>query len=89
MTLAADSGPSHLACVVVYESKDSKSNKTFSAVEWLATMCSRVPNKGEQMIRYYGYYSNVCRGKRQKAGRDAMIPCILEPDEGLKAYRKN
>ena len=34
---------------VVYESKDGKSNKTFSAVEWLAAMCSHVPNKGEQM----------------------------------------
>jgi hypothetical protein len=50
-------------------------------------MC--LPNKGEQMVRYYGYYSNVCRGKHQKAGRDALIPFILEPDEGLKAYRKN
>jgi len=48
-----------------------------------------VPNKGEQMVRYYGYYSNVCRGKRQKAGQDQLIPCILEPDENLKAYRKN
>jgi hypothetical protein len=74
---------------VVYESKDGKSNKTFSALEWLAAMCSHVPNKGEQMVRYYGYYSNVCRGKRHKAGSDAWIPCILEPDEGLKAYRKN
>jgi len=25
-----------------------------------------VPNKGEQMVRYYGYYSNVSRGKRKK-----------------------
>jgi len=74
---------------VIYESKDGKSKKTFSALEWLAAMCSHVPDKGEQMVRYYGYYSNVCRGKRQEAGQEASIPCILEPDEGLKAYRKN
>ena len=32
----------------------------------LAAMCSHVPNKGEQMARYYGFYSNVARGKRKK-----------------------
>jgi hypothetical protein len=25
-------------------------------------MCSHVPNKGEQMVRYYGYYSNEGMG---------------------------
>ena len=30
-------------------------------------MCYHVPNKDEQMVRYYGYYSNVVRGKRKKA----------------------
>jgi hypothetical protein len=24
------------------------------------------PTKGEQLVRYYGYYSNVSRGKRKK-----------------------
>jgi hypothetical protein len=28
--------------------------KVFDALEWLAAMCSHVPNKGEQMVRYYG-----------------------------------
>jgi hypothetical protein len=31
------------------------------------------------MVRYYGYYSNVSRGKRQKEGLDDAIPCILDP----------
>ena len=35
------------------------------ALEWLAAMCSHIPNKGEQMVRYYGYYSNVSRGKKK------------------------
>ncbi len=35
------------------------------------------------------FYSNVCRGRRQKENQDALIPCILEPDEDSKAYRKN
>ena len=41
------------------------------------------------MVRYYGYYSNVARGKRKEAGTDDAIPCILEPQENSKAFRKN
>ena len=51
---------------VIYQSKDGKEDRVFNALEWLAVMCSHVPNKGEQMVRYYGYYSNVTRGKRKK-----------------------
>jgi hypothetical protein len=36
-------------------------------------MTSHVPNKGEQMVRYYGYYSNAARGKRKKAEKDELI----------------
>jgi len=41
-------------------------------------MCSHVPNRGEQMVRYYGYYSNVSRGKRKKEEQDAIIPYIIK-----------
>jgi hypothetical protein len=33
-------------------------------------MCSHVPNKGEQMVRYYGYDSNVSRGKKKEEEDD-------------------
>jgi hypothetical protein len=52
--------------IVVYRSKDGAAREVFDALEWLAAMCSHVPDKGEQMVRYYGYYSNVSRGKRNK-----------------------
>ncbi len=74
---------------VQYRSKDGKETKIFDALEWLAAMCSHVPNKGEQMARYYGYYSNVARGKRKKADADDKIPCILEPELTDKAFRQN
>jgi hypothetical protein len=74
---------------VVYRSKDGKNEKTFDALEWLAAMCSHVPNKGEQMVRYYGYYSNVRRGKRKKQNQDEWISCILESDESSKERRMN
>jgi hypothetical protein len=74
---------------VIYQSKDGKEEKVFDALEWLAAMCSHVPNKGEQMVRYYGYYSNVSRGKRKKHDQDGLIPSILEPDGSSKEHKKN
>jgi hypothetical protein len=74
---------------VLYRSKDGKKENIFDALEWLAAMCSHVPNKGEQMVRYYGYYSNVSRGNRKKQNQDEWIPCILESDESSKERRKN
>jgi len=41
------------------------------------------------MVRYYGYYSNVSRGKRKKQDLDDIIPSILEPIGSSKALRKN
>jgi ribosomal protein S27E len=74
---------------VVYRSKRGETTKSFPAMEWLAAMCSHIPNRGEQMVRYYGWYSNVSRGKRQMAGKDDDVPCILEPQEDSKAFRKS
>jgi hypothetical protein len=48
---------------VVYAAKDGNDRKVFEAEEWLAAMCSHVPNRREQMVRYYGWYSKVLRGK--------------------------
>ncbi len=72
---------------VVYTSKDKKTSKVFPALEWLANLCSHIPNRGEQMVRYYGHYSNVSRGKRQMDGSEEAIPCILEPEGGAKVFR--
>ena len=72
-----------------YKSKDGSQTKAFDALEWLAAVCSHVPNKGEQMVRYYGYYSNAARGKRIKADSDDKIPGILEPELSNQAFRKN
>jgi hypothetical protein len=71
-------------------SGDGKSVKISPALEWLAAMCSHIPNRGEQMVRYYGHYSNVSRGKRQKDGLDDAVPCILESQQGdQKTFRRN
>jgi hypothetical protein len=55
---------------VLYRSKMNpvlkKSFAVFPVVDWIETLTTHIPNKGEQLIRYYGYYSNVSRGKRKK-----------------------
>ena len=40
--------------------------EVFSACDWLAALTAHIPNAGEQLVRYYGWYSNVSRGKRRK-----------------------
>jgi len=50
---------------IIYRSKDNRQEKIFDALEWLAAMTSHIPDHGEQMVRYYGYYSNLSRGLRQ------------------------
>ena len=41
------------------------------------------------MVRYYGHYSNVSRGKRKKQDQDGLIPSILEPDGSSREHRRN
>ena len=60
---------------VVYTSKacpgprsgDGETTKNFPALEWLAAMCSHIPNRGEQMVRYYGLQQRLTGEKT--AGR--------------------
>jgi len=52
------------------ESKVGKEEEVFDAFKWLAANTSRVPNKGEQRVRYYGYYNNnVSRENRKDKTR--------------------
>ena len=52
-------------------------------------MCSYAPDKGEQMVRYYGYYSNVPRGKWNKQNQDGLIPCTPEANVSKKTCQRN
>ena len=77
-----------LGHVPFYRTKDGTRKKVFDALEWLAAMCSHIPDRGKQMVRYFGCYSNVSRGEGEKTEDDA-VPCILEADKSSKEYRKN
>ena len=62
------------AGTVIYSAKDGKSRKVFDTPEWLAAMCPHVPNRGRQMVRYYGWYSNVTRGEKTEGSRRGRRP---------------
>ena len=41
--------------------------EVFPVLDWLAALTAHIPNQGEPLVRYYGWYSNASRGKRKKA----------------------
>ena len=43
-----------------------KNFAVFPVLDWIATLAAHIPDKGEQLLRYYGCYINVSRGKRKK-----------------------
>jgi len=84
---------------VIYTGKNSKIDERFTALDWLARLVTHIPNKGEQLVRYYGYYSNKARGIRKKAEEQQQkadepetsmsTPCLIESDISKKAFRRN
>jgi hypothetical protein len=44
----------------------------FGVLDWIAALTAHIPNQGEHLVRYYGWYSNASRGKRKKAHDQAQ-----------------
>ena len=42
----------------------------FAPLDWLARVASHIPEKGSQMVRYFGTYSNRVRGLWKKAASE-------------------
>ena len=36
------------------------------ALDWLAALVMHLPDKGQQLVRFYGHYSNVCQGHKKR-----------------------
>lgn len=62
--------------------------QVFDPLEWIAATTAHIPDKGQHMIRYYGFYSNVSRGKRKKALPKPDSPQVKEVFLSSVAYRK-
>ena len=73
---------------VIYKSKNGNDTKEFDAVDFIASLCSHIPNKNEQMLRYLGFYSNVCRGRRKKQGMKES-EYVIEGEEYNKSANKS
>ncbi len=70
---------------VIYRSRKHANTKrnfeVFSAADFIAAITQHIPDKGFQMVRYYGWYSNRARGERAKqAAERAEVenPCNLQ-----------
>jgi len=57
--------------VVIYRSrlnaKIHRNFEVFAAEDFLAALSQHIPDRGAQMVRYYGLYSNKSRGCRSRA----------------------
>jgi hypothetical protein len=58
-------------------------------LEFIARVAQHIPEKNQQMIRYYGIYSNAARGKRKKLD-ELGVPDIVEAEfVNRKSYRRS
>jgi hypothetical protein len=53
--------------------------ETLDALEFLARVVSHIPNKGQVLQRYYGWYANRTRGIRRQAGGGTQ-PAVVAAD---------
>ena len=74
---------------MIYQSRDGKTSKTFDALDWLAQLTTHIPGKNEQMVRYYGYYSNKSRGMRRQADKEDDVPALIDSDLSAKEFRRS
>ncbi len=67
---------------VLYRSKMNPNLKRnfalFPVLDWIAEITTHIPNKREQLVRYYGAYSNVSRGKRKKEKVEEELTEVTE-----------
>ena len=64
--------------MVIYRSRlNAKINRNFevfTATDFLAAITQHIPDKGAQMVRYYGWYSNKMRGVRHRGLPSELVP---------------
>jgi hypothetical protein len=71
---------------VIYKTKTvagpNRNFEIFDPLDFLAAVTSHIPNRGEHLVRYYGYYSSVQRGRRRRQGWEKMPlgPILLSDD---------
>jgi hypothetical protein len=54
-------------------------SETLDPLEFLARVTSHIPNTGQVLRRYYGWYANRTRGRRRRAGMSESGPLLQPP----------
>jgi hypothetical protein len=54
--------------------KINRNFEVFTATDFLTAITQHIPDKGAQMVRYYGWYSNKVRGARQRWLPPEVVP---------------
>jgi hypothetical protein len=54
--------------------------ETLDVLDFLARVVSHIPNKGQVLQRYYGWYANRTRGRRRQAGAQERAPLLAAAD---------
>jgi hypothetical protein len=56
--------------------------QVFTALDFLAELSQHIPQKGEHLVRYYGWYSHRQRGVRARSGSGSFSdrPSAKPPD---------
>ena len=49
--------------------------------QWLELLCRHIPDRFEHLVRYVGWYSNRCRGLRQRAKIEQVATPMVEDSE--------
>jgi len=59
---------------VIYKTKmvagPNRTFEIFDPLDFRAVVSCHIPNRGEHLVRYCGYYSSVQRGRRRRQGRE-------------------
>jgi hypothetical protein len=76
------------ARTVIYKTKmvdgRNRNFEIFDLLDFLAAVSCQIHNRGEHLVRYYGYCSSVQRGRRQRQRREQLPlgPPPLSDDPG-------
>jgi hypothetical protein len=85
--------------MVIYRSKHHATLKRnfqiMSGAVWLRLLLQHIPDRGEHLVRYYGWYSNRSRGDRKESGgttseseTDSLEQLDSDPDHLDPEYTK-
>ena len=66
----------------------SRNFQVFEPLEFLAEVTQHIPNKGQHLIRYFGWYSNKKRGVRKKKKAAAEGKQDIRPEDGNGFLKK-